>query len=64
MPTDEAMAMAETAKLKIQVLAVIRPSSLDDQLKKKIMTSCTKNKEKALEVLKGLCGDPECTDAH
>ena len=40
------------------------PGTIDDQLERAKMTSCPKNKRKALQVLKGLCGDPEYSDEH
>ena len=38
------------------------PGTIDDQLERALVTSCPKNKERALRVLTGLCGDPECSE--
>ena len=38
------------------------PGTIDDQLERALVTSCPKNKRRALRVLTGLCGDPECSE--
>ena len=43
-------------------LSLATPATIDNQLRRALMTSCYKNKEKALRALVGFCGNPDCVD--
>ena len=45
-------------------LNLATPETINDQLRRALMTSCYKNKEKALRALVGFCGNPIVTEFY
>ena len=47
---------------RMDTLSLATPATIDDQLRRALVNSCYKNKEKALRALVGFCGNPDCVD--